>query len=69
MEAVEGIVKIGDKEERKIVDLMKKEKRENGCWQRLRSICPIQKIFKCEKIKKHMPISLRIQKIDFIQSK
>nr|AAU82653.1 hypothetical protein GZ18H11_26 [uncultured archaeon GZfos18H11] len=31
MEAVEGIVKIGDKEELKIGDLMKKEKRQNGC--------------------------------------
>jgi hypothetical protein len=31
MEAVEEIVKIGEKEGLKIGDLMKKEKRENGC--------------------------------------
>ena len=48
MEAVEGIVKIWEKEGLKIGDLMKKEKREYGCWQRLRSIWYIQKIFKCE---------------------
>ena len=31
MEAVEEIVKIGEKEELKIVDSLKKENRENGC--------------------------------------